>query len=193
MGTTKDILARYDVSATAEEIFLAFGKNGIMSSFDIPDPAARQAELVATAADRLRDVSLYPGALDALLSLRRVATLGVVSDSPREIIDQGIAANGLGGTFSTVVARGEAGPIKPHPAGIQLAIERLGAQNDRTLMIGDSDKDVLAARSAHIDSVLFFPPQHEQYYDLATLTALGPTHIIHQFSDLLPIVYASTS
>jgi phosphoglycolate phosphatase len=193
LSASQDILRRYGIDATPEEIFLAFGKNGIMLYFDIPDPAARQAELVADATARLQDVALYPGAKDALLDLFADTVLAIVSDSPRSIIDRGIIANGLGSYFSKIVARGEAGPIKPHPAGIELAMTSLGATKHQTLMIGDSDKDILAARSAGVDSVLFFPPGHERFYERGALMKLSPTHVISQFSDLKRIVKSPAS
>ena len=52
-------------------------------------------------------------------------------------------------------------------------------------MLGDSEKDVRAAHNAGIDSILFFPPEHNDYYSLEELAADKPTHIIHSWRELL--------
>lgn len=45
-------------------------------------------------------------------------------------------------------------------------------------MIGDSDKDLGAARNFGIDSVLFYPAEHKKFYDLEKLKELEPTYFL---------------
>jgi HAD superfamily hydrolase (TIGR01509 family) len=178
------ILGKNNIHATKDEVFAAFGLNGIMLNFDLPDKKARQSELVEAATKRLERVELYPGVESALGALRAVKKLAIVSDSQRHILDQGIAHNGLGAYFTSIVGRGEAGPIKPHPAGIEQALAEMGGSKSQAVMIGDSDKDIRAAGNAGIDSVLFYPAEHQSFYDISTLRSYGPTHIVHSFSEL---------
>jgi HAD superfamily hydrolase (TIGR01549 family) len=83
----------------------------------------------------------------------------VVSDYPAR---RKLAAMGLSGSFDVVVACGEPeGPLalKPHPAGLLLAAERLGVDPQQCLVIGDrADADGEAARRAgmafrHVNSL----------------------------------------
>jgi HAD superfamily hydrolase (TIGR01548 family) len=76
--------------------------------------------------------------------------LGIVTGRPRvdalELLDR----YGLRALFSAVVTFDD-GPLKPDPAPIRLAIERLGT--GRAWMIGDTPDDVHAARAAGIPAI----------------------------------------
>ena len=52
-------------------------------------------------------------------------------------------------------------------------------------MIGDSDKDLGAARNFGIDSILFYPDEHRKFYNLEKLKELEPTFIIEDFKTIL--------
>lgn len=55
-------------------------------------------------------------------------------------------------------------------------------------MIGDSDKDIGAAANLGIDSILFYPPEHEKFHDYPALKKLNLTHIVDDFKKVLTIV-----
>ena len=52
-------------------------------------------------------------------------------------------------------------------------------------MIGDSRKDLEAAKNAEIDSLLFYPKSHSIFYDLKNLKTYNPTYIITRFDQAL--------
>jgi HAD superfamily hydrolase (TIGR01549 family) len=90
---------------------------------------------------------------------QRGGKTAVVSDYPAR---RKLAAMGLSDLFDVVVACGEPrGPraLKPHPAGLLLAAERLGVDPQQCLVIGDrADADGEAARRAgmafrHVNSL----------------------------------------
>ncbi|HEV2403072.1 MAG TPA: HAD-IA family hydrolase [Candidatus Saccharimonadales bacterium] len=69
----------------------------------------------------------------------------------------------LDDAFGAIVAGGEV-KDKPDTEGFLLVLRRLGVAKDRAVEIGDSARDVKAAHSAGIDSVLFYPPAHNVYH-----------------------------
>lgn len=65
----------------------------------------------------------------------------------------------------------------------------LGASPSETIMVGDSPNDLIAAKKANIDSVLYFPFKHEVFYDIDDLIALSPTFIVHNWAELCPTIF----
>ena len=71
---------------------------------------------------------------------------------------------------------------KPHPDMIHYIIEKLGGSKERTLLIGDTDNDLLAARAAGIPSCLVgwgYSADLEALKKLATFYVVKPDDLIH--------------
>jgi HAD superfamily hydrolase (TIGR01548 family) len=84
------------------------------------------------------------------LLLRALAVrlpLAIVTGRPRIDAERFLKEHGIGQYFRTVVCREDA-PLKPDPAPIRLAMQRLGAT--RAWMIGDTPDDIRAARTAGV-------------------------------------------
>jgi HAD superfamily hydrolase (TIGR01509 family) len=87
---------------------------------------------------------LIPDAIESLRGLRALGlTLAVVGNWDFSLHEQ-LDEAGLSGFFATVVHAAR----KPDPAGLRLALERLGARPGRALHVGDEDADEEAARAA---------------------------------------------
>lgn len=98
---------------------------------------------------------IRPGLVEFLqLCQARGIPLGVLSDyPPREKLD----AMGLTSYFDVLLhaQMPEIGVFKPHPRGLLLAAERLGAEPAATLYIGDrAEVDATAARAAGMPCVI---------------------------------------
>ena len=48
--------------------------------------------------------------------------------------------------------------------------------------------DVIAAKNAGVDSILFYPRAHRQFHNIEYLKSLGPTYIIEDFKEIITIV-----
>jgi len=119
-------------------------------------PEVAAADLCAFGAfyrAHLLDATLaYPGAVEAVASLagRRRAVLSNKPEALTRTIVAGLGfAPHLDGAWG-----GDSFPVmKPDPAAVLAALERLGAAPGRALLVGDSDVDVEAARRAGVRSV----------------------------------------
>lgn len=119
------------------------------------DPADALAEFRARygAAPTPAD-SLYPGAIEALESLRRDGvTLAVFSNKPQHLCEKVLGDLGLVGLFDAIVGSGPGVPHKPDPAGLDLALERTGGTRSRCCYVGDSAPDHALARAAGVPMV----------------------------------------
>jgi phosphoglycolate phosphatase len=125
----------------------------------------------------------YPGVIDALAELRARRprpALAVATTKRTETARRVLDGTGLLGYFDAVVGS-DGLPPKPDPAILCAAAERIGADIGLGVMIGDTDKDVLAARAAGCASIAV------SYggFSAEELAALHPDRIVHAFADIL--------
>jgi phosphoglycolate phosphatase len=95
------------------------------------------------------EARLYPRVAEGLDLLRaRNRKLGVVTNKPRLFTERLLDRAGVSAMFASVIA-GDDG-IARKPAGDMLvaACAKLGTTPAETLMVGDSENDILAARAA---------------------------------------------
>jgi phosphoglycolate phosphatase len=77
-------------------------------------------------------------------------TWGIVTNKIERLTFPLIDALGLNHRAACVICGDTLTWSKPHPAPMLLACERVGQAPDRTLYIGDAEKDVIAGRSANM-------------------------------------------
>lgn len=91
----------------------------------------------------------YPDAVEALTVAGGLFEgVAVASDGERVVVEAALEGLGLQGFIDTVATSDEVGRVKPDPAVVLLALERLGARPGDAAVLGDSWKDVEAARRA---------------------------------------------
>ena len=93
--------------------------------------------------------TLFPGVKEGLVALRGAGrNLGVVTNKPRAFTETLLRNLGVEALFDSVVAGDDGLRRKPFGDMLTAAANAMGARMAETLMIGDSDNDVLAARDA---------------------------------------------
>ncbi len=121
---------------------------------DVPRPVL-VAELLASWNDATADVKPVPGAPEAVRAAARRLKIGVVSSSPRSVIDTFLDKLGIA---DCVVPEARIGGdamrrSKPHPEGFLFGARVLGVKPAETLVFEDSHAGLLAARAAGMRSV----------------------------------------
>jgi phosphoglycolate phosphatase len=99
--------------------------------------------------------SLYPGVRDGLAALHRAGVvLALFSNKPQRLCDKVIEELGLAPLFGGVVGTGPGIPLKPDPAGLDLALARAGGDRRRCCYVGDSEADRELASRAGVPLVM---------------------------------------
>lgn len=138
--------------------------------------------------EKLPTVELYPDAIDVLKTLKADGKkLAVITSSIRAVVEPLFDKFNLTDLFDAVICIEDTEHRKPHAEPIQKALEILGGQPYEAVMVGDTEKDILAGLNAGVDSVLFYPIEHQEFYSLEDLSAHNPTYIVSDFKDLLKI------
>lgn len=92
--------------------------------------------------------------------------------------------------IEVLVTQDDVAEIKPDAEPLLLAMRELKARPETTLMIGDSENDILAAANAGIDSLLYFPDDHDLFYDKHEFQRYNPTYVISDFNELHEVLYS---
>ena len=102
-------------------------------------------------------IDLFPGVRQVLEELRaRGLKMGIVTQKGWGFEVEGLRVGashelrelGIDGFFSTGVGFESVTNHKPHPEGVLLALERLGAEPGQCVVVGDTPADIGAARAA---------------------------------------------
>jgi len=81
--------------------------------------------------------------------------------------------------FSATASGNEVEKVKPHPDLVRLAIDRLGGRAEKTIMVGDTVNDILAARAAGIPVIAI-----RSKFGNDDLRAHRPNLLLPRFTDL---------
>jgi phosphoglycolate phosphatase len=101
-----------------------------------------------------KEVTLYPGALEALQKVRsRGVRIGVVTNNGRAGTDLTINRLGLQNFFDIVVTRDDCEQMKPSAEPVRKALAGLYVHVRNAILVGDGVMDVLAARASGLPSV----------------------------------------
>jgi len=124
---------------------------------------ARRAEDVAPLLERYRTywranhdrlTHCFPGARETVALLARAGhRMGIVTAKTESSARRTLVHTGLAEHMGTVVGADSCPRCKPFPDPVLLAMERLGAAPDRTVLLGDSVHDVAAAVAAGVTAL----------------------------------------
>jgi HAD superfamily hydrolase (TIGR01549 family) len=77
----------------------------------------------------------------------------IVTSGSRDRVHRELTAHRIIHRFDHVVCGNDVAERKPHPAALQLCLERLGIAAQEAAYVGDSPEDVLMARAANVFAV----------------------------------------
>ena len=104
-------------------------------------------------ADKL--VTIFPGIKELLAGLKAAGyVLGIVTSRTRESALRYMDMFAITSYFSDLVTCDDTTVHKPNPEPILLAMSKLGASAEESIMIGDSPFDIKCANNAGVDSVM---------------------------------------
>lgn len=124
---------------------------------------------------------LMPGCQPSLEWLEKHGIImGVATSNSQDVAERILKLKGIHPFFSAVVGRRPELKMKPHPDQILKCFKEMGVKPNRGVVVGDSVKDVKAAKSANVVAIAvpsFFTKRE-------TLEQAGVDHIINDLSEL---------
>jgi phosphoglycolate phosphatase len=145
-------VAREDVAAVYESAGLPADGMGLWDLLERAEENMIADRVEATVADHERTGAERAQRLplaDDLLAWDGPA--GVCSLNCEAACRTALSVQELDGAVDAVVGRDTVGTWKPDPAPLRATIDRIGADPDLTLFVGDSERDAETARRADVD------------------------------------------
>jgi len=97
---------------------------------------------------------LIEGVGDTLLGFHRAGyKLGVVSSGSHNRVCREIEASQLTDVFSVVICNDQVANRKPHPEGLEKALQSISSRNNETAYVGDSPEDIQMGKAARVMTV----------------------------------------
>jgi len=187
LSSYKKMFAEYDLHPSNKEITSkVFGDwNGPMK-LGIKDIREFNEKLLKHVNLGLDNVELYDGAREIIKNLfSEGRRLTISTSSIKSNFMPVFKRHQLEKYFSFILTAEDVKNHKPHPEIIETTIRKFNSNKPKTIIVGDSKSDLGAAQNAGIDSVLFFPENHNLFYDLEELKKYKPTYIVSNFDQLL--------
>lgn len=133
-------------------------------------------------------VSVFDGVREVLTELRkRGCKLAVATSRRRESFTEYMNNFSMFNYFDATIVMEDVSHHKPHPESLEVAMKKLGANPEETLMVGDTKFDMGCAKNAGVDSVMV---RWSHYVDDDELDRLGftPTYNIYKPEELLELI-----
>jgi len=97
---------------------------------------------------------LIEGVGDVLLGFHRDGyKLGVVSSGSHNRVRREIESSRLTDIFSVVICNDQVTNRKPHPEGLEKALEQISSRSNETVYVGDSPEDIQMGKAANVLTV----------------------------------------
>lgn len=151
-----------------------------------PDGRPDRAELVETyrrlsKSNGFEEVHLMPGAREILEALETKAGLGIATSRTARSTTAILQRFGLQSRFGSIVGIDMVRNPKPHPEPIEKVLGQLEITPTRSLLVGDTPDDILAARRAGVTAVGITTGA----YDESALRHAGASRVIARLIDLI--------
>lgn len=189
LHATRLPLQRRGLPCTDEDVVSCFGiPRERFEELGVTDIEQALDEMDEAAARLLPEVELYPDALFVLEQLKDAGKqTALITTSLRRNVIHLLDKYDIHHFFDVVIAYEDTEKHKPYAEPLEKALERLDGTKEMAVMIGDSDKDLGAAKNAGVDSILFYPKEHSKFYKLDDLKQFEPTYVIDDFREVLAI------
>lgn len=101
-----------------------------------------------------QSAKLIKGAGETVAEIRQKGyRLGVVSSGNAGRVNREIKELGMAGFFEVVICHEQIRNRKPHPEGIEIALQQLRVAATQTAYVGDSPEDIQMGKSANVTTV----------------------------------------
>lgn len=184
----KKIFKEYNLFPSTQEIVSIFGNWEGPKLLGISNNDEFISKLLVEVNNLLPKVKLHDQVFETISEIKKNGgKIAIVTSSKRESVFPRIESNHLSKFIDIFLSKEDVTKYKPDPEMINKAIELLGGIKNETLIVGDSDKDIISGKNAGITTVIYFPTINHEFYKLSDLEALKADFLITNFGELLNI------
>ncbi|MEH6937760.1 pyrophosphatase PpaX [Bacillus sp. JJ664] len=110
--------------------------------------------------------------------------IGIVTTKARNVVEMGLSYSRLKQFFDVVITIDDVQNAKPHPEPIQLALKKLNATPEETIMVGDNYHDIEGGKNAGTKTAgVEWSLKGKEF-----LESYHPDYMLEKMSDILTII-----
>ena len=187
MESYKKLFAKRSIYPSEGEIVgKVFGNWEGPARLGVVDLEVYTQELLSEVAKGLAKVNLHPYVSQTIRKLHDEGKkIAIVTTSKKETVYPPLKRFGLIKYAQVVISAEDVVKHKPDPEIVYKAMEKLGSQKESTIIVGDSEKDVLAGKAAGITTLIFYPDDNKRFYREEDLRQLKPDFLSRIFVSFL--------
>ncbi|MDO8609780.1 MAG: HAD family hydrolase [bacterium] len=146
-------------------------------------------KVVSYVQNNIQSLELYKYTKEILLNLKKQnKILILVTSSPRNLITPALKNHNLTKVFDFTITDSEVTHRKPNPEIIEVSLKEINGNKNEAIIIGDTEKDILAGKNAEIASILVLHEENRIFYDFEKVKQTNPDYIVYNLKELLNIV-----
>lgn len=186
----KEIFKQYKISPSDKEIVdQVFGRWEGPKTFGVNNLEEFTDKLVTEVNKHILCANLHKYVLSTLLSIKKQnKIISIITSSRKSQIQMQLKKHNITNIIDFIISAEDILKHKPDPEGINKILNYFKAPKNQTIIIGDSDKDIIAGKNARITAAVFYPQSNQVYYKKEDLLKLKPDYFFTDFRKLLKIV-----
>lgn len=179
-----------EVNDDLEFVEKSFGKwEKGFEEVGVKDSVEAYKEALQKVEEEIIKVELYPNAKNLLKNLKsKDKKLALLTSSYRHLVSPAVKKYGLQNYFDHIITKDETIKPKPDPWIINSALEQLDGDREQSIIVGDSDHDMLLGKNARVTTVLYYPKHNEKFYRKELVMKHNPNFVISDLLELVKIV-----
>lgn len=183
-------LLRLGINATNQEVIeKCFNKIDPVAAgnFGITDIQSFSQYYLEAVTEGYKHLTLYPHVTFAIQSLHASGILiGLGSLRETKNVEYALEVLELGSLFDAVVTPSKEKRKKPEI--FREVCKKLHTKLADVVVVGDAENDIVAAKEMGSVSILFYPEEHREFYEIEKLKKFKPDYIIKNHRQVLSIV-----
>lgn len=192
MQSYLNVYKRYGFSVTPTQVIEKSWGNTDQGPLNIgiADNKACWKEIVELVREGVTRVPLHEYTKELLQKLQEAHIhVAIVTSSEKRVVIPALKFHGLEKHIDLLVTDNDVSKPKPDPEIIFAVLEHFSSDKKSSIIIGDTQKDILAGKNAGISTGLVLHKTNSTYYDFETLKQSNPDHV---FSSLREVAALTT-
>ena len=186
LDTCREVFKDFGIKIDDEEFFQKFFSGGntieILAGNDYQKLSRKLFERVD---QWMEKIEIRSGVFQLLQKLNHMGVrVALVTNSYGKTVKRAVVYNKIDNLVSKVIGFEDVRKHKPDPEMIYLAMKDLQSNPDETMIVGDSDNDILSGKRAGIRTCFFYPKENEIFYRLTVDKISQMDLVIRDFEEL---------
>lgn len=184
-GGMREALAYFNINVPDSTIKKGFQGWDIFPELGVPDMDIFTREVYKYVNNNLGSVNFNEGVLEILMQLKeKNIRCAIVTTTERDKVQPVLKKLELADYFDCIVDRNDVEKLKPHHEAIDKAMDFIQGDKKLTVMVGDSDVDMMAGKNAGVSTIWFSPNRNKDYHVHINTKGFNPDFTIDHFKEL---------